>query len=234
MTDTSPERIWIETTPYDFPGYSPCWVWHSGEALEATEGLVEYVRADTIAALRAAPVAVRERAADVARYFGPSRPMARPNESNALIIGRWEGEQAASASIAATIRALPLDAPAPVDPAWDRVAQGVFHEPPASVDPVAEAARDVLAERARQVSAEGWTPEHDDQHDMGQLASAAGCYAMFTEAFPVGDPVKFWPWAADWWKPTDRRRNLVKAGALILAEIERLDRAALAQEARHD
>jgi hypothetical protein len=32
--------------------------------------------------------------------------------------------------------------------------------------------------------------------------------------------------ADEWWKPTNRRRDLVKAGALILAEIERLDRAA--------
>lgn len=35
-----------------------------------------------------------------------------------------------------------------------------------------------------------------------------------------------WPWDASWWKPNARRRNLVKAGALILAEIERIDRAA--------
>lgn len=91
-----------------------------------------------------------------------------------------------------------------------------------------DAARDVLAERARQVSAEGWTPEHDDAYQAGDLADAAACYAR-------GEPrmdrdwtaPREWPWAASWWKPTDRRRDLVKAGALILAEIERLDRAAL-------
>ena len=35
-----------------------------------------------------------------------------------------------------------------------------------------------------------------------------------------------WPhtWDASWWKPKDRRRDLVRAGALIIAEIERLDR----------
>ena len=37
-------------------------------------------------------------------------------------------------------------------------------------------------------------------------------------------PPPSWPWVRRWWKPTDRRRDLVKAGALILAEIERLDR----------
>lgn len=91
------------------------------------------------------------------------------------------------------------------------------------------AARDVLAERQRQIEVEGWTPEHDDQHDMGQLGSAAGCYAMFTLAYPEGDPSPHWPWDKSWWKPSrDRRRNLEKAGALVIAEIERLDRAALA------
>ncbi|MFY3456975.1 hypothetical protein ACOTJD_09960 [Achromobacter xylosoxidans] len=98
---------------------------------------------------------------------------------------------------------------------------------PAAGDAQTDAARDVLAERQRQISVEGWTPAHDDQHHLGQLASAAGCYAMFTQAYPPGDPVDFWPWARAWWKPSaGPRRNLVKAGALILAEIERLDRAA--------
>lgn len=101
-----------------------------------------------------------------------------------------------------------------------------------------EAARDVLAERDRQVSEEGWTPSHDDQHDKGEIARAAACYAYgHTDIVEMGrDPngpfeVAFhrtvWPWDREWWKPTNRRRDLVKAGALILAEIERLDRAAL-------
>lgn len=34
-----------------------------------------------------------------------------------------------------------------------------------------------------------------------------------------------WPWDDVWWKPKDPRTNLVKAGALILAEIERMDRS---------
>lgn len=88
-----------------------------------------------------------------------------------------------------------------------------------------QAGRDVLAERQRQITAENWTPEHDDEHDTGTLATAAGCYAMHTLAYGVGDPPPAWPWEKPWWKPsTDRRRNLVKAGALILAEIERIDR----------
>ncbi|MBO4120244.1 hypothetical protein J5T34_05760 [Cupriavidus gilardii] len=94
------------------------------------------------------------------------------------------------------------------------------------------AARDVLRERQRQITAEGWTPEHDDQHSPGTLAQAAACYiewngweAKYQRAGAI--PVN-WPWDPKWWKPSDDRRNLVKALALGLAEIERLDRAALA------
>lgn len=96
-------------------------------------------------------------------------------------------------------------------------------------DALTQAALDVLAERRRQVEGEGWTPERDDQYVHGDMASAAGCYAMFTQAYPKGDPHHSWPWDKAWWKPSkDARRNRVKACALLLAEIERLDRAAMA------
>ena len=92
--------------------------------------------------------------------------------------------------------------------------------------PLTQAALAVLGERQRQVRAEGWTPEHDDEHDDGSLAQAAACYALHTEpAGNVGDYLRFWPWESDAWKPKGRRHNLVRAGALILSEIERLDRA---------
>jgi hypothetical protein len=92
---------------------------------------------------------------------------------------------------------------------------------------VSVAARDVLAERQRQVDAEGWTSEHDDEHSSGDIATAAACYAASAGGVPWSDDVpSFWPWADEWWKPTTARRDLVKAGALILAEIERIDRAA--------
>ena len=84
------------------------------------------------------------------------------------------------------------------------------------------AAHDVLVERRRQVEVEGWTPEHDDaEHLPDELALAAASYICADE----GDaPPAIWPWDWRWWKPSTPRRNLVKAGALILAEIERLDR----------
>lgn len=83
------------------------------------------------------------------------------------------------------------------------------------------AARDVLNERRRQVESEGRTPELDDEYDAYQLAEAAGCYALNSMA-PGG--MHIWPWDKSWWKRAPHRRQMVKAGALILAEIERVDR----------
>lgn len=97
---------------------------------------------------------------------------------------------------------------------------------------ITKAVVDVLAERNRQIVVEGWTHEHDARHVPGQLALAAAAYAIEAEAnltdpedaHPVGAPPECWPWSQQWWKPTDARRDLVKAAALILAEIERQDR----------
>lgn len=89
----------------------------------------------------------------------------------------------------------------------------------------------IAAERRRQIEKEGWTPEHDNAHSMGELTSAAMAYAAanlnggeegaaaaFGSFFPRG-------WDAVWWKPsTDPIRNLEKAGALLAAEIDRLQR----------
>lgn len=99
-----------------------------------------------------------------------------------------------------------------------------------------KAAADVLAERKRQVEKEGWSHAHDDAHGEGELATAAACYAASERIFVAEERAgrgyephtvycDAWPWDDKWWKPSDRRRNLVRAGALILAEIERFDRA---------
>ncbi|END8949308.1 hypothetical protein ABMW68_000167 [Pseudomonas aeruginosa] len=102
---------------------------------------------------------------------------------------------------------------------------------------VPQAWLDVQAERRRQIEAEGWTPEHDDEHADGQMAQAAGCYALHAGGIGTDWPdgrqngaALFWPWDRDSWKPTTPRRDLVKACALALAEIERLDRAAPGKE----
>lgn len=132
----------------------------------------------------------------------------------------------------------------------------------------------IAAERARQIEAEGWAPEHDDQYTDGELTRAATFYAQAARIaayaeegaarlrafvdrhFPGGDrhadaltdvaamrhdpvghhwgrdragrvkPPDGWPWAPEWWKPSnDPVANLVRAGALIAAELDRLARA---------
>lgn len=115
---------------------------------------------------------------------------------------------------------------------------------------------DIKRERERQKSVEGWTIEHDDLHRSGQMARAAATYALQST---LGDPLRtfeievgggtqmfkrkfftvgtinigylLWPWEGAWWKPTTPRRDLIKAAALIVAEIERLDRAEAAKAA---
>ncbi|WP_134473817.1 hypothetical protein [Pseudomonas aeruginosa] len=80
---------------------------------------------------------------------------------------------------------------------------------------------DVQAERRRQITAEGWTPEHDDLYCAAELPRAAAAYILngANDEAPA-----IWPFVTKWWKPRDARSNYVRAGALILAEIERLDR----------
>lgn len=80
-----------------------------------------------------------------------------------------------------------------------------------------------LAERQRQIHGEGWSSYHDDDHDPGDLARAGAAYAAGAGQ-SWGEPPQFWPWDGPWWKPTDTRRDLVKAAALIIAEGERHDR----------
>lgn len=87
--------------------------------------------------------------------------------------------------------------------------------------------QDVLTERHRQVDVEAFDSKHDDDHPHGNLTQAAMCYAyasVFDASFLQRFIRTYWPWSERWWKPKGRRRNLVKAAALIIAEIERLDR----------
>lgn len=93
---------------------------------------------------------------------------------------------------------------------------------------------EIAAERRRQIEVEGWTAEHDDTHGLGEMAGAAACYALYRSHVPpedlMGEGVleMSWPWDGEWWKPTTPRRDLIKAAALIVAEIERLDRQSAA------
>lgn len=100
----------------------------------------------------------------------------------------------------------------------------------------------ITEERARQVEKEGWKATHDDKHKMAELATAAICYIRNAMAWirlketddlgpelisnykKYSPKVSYWPWASKWWKPKNEVRDLIKAGALIAAEIDRLQR----------
>lgn len=96
--------------------------------------------------------------------------------------------------------------------------------------PAGDAVAMVIDERNRQVGNEGFTTARDDGYVQCELARAAAAYATPRGFRRLQDdqrtPVA-WPWAPGWWKPaaqTDagRLRELSKAGALILAEMERI------------
>jgi hypothetical protein len=87
----------------------------------------------------------------------------------------------------------------------------------------------IAHERHRQLTELGWTPQHDAEFDQNEMAYAAACYAIYPGMVHanmqfIGDVEypKMWPWAAKHWKPKDAVTDLVRAGALIAAEIDRL------------
>jgi len=85
----------------------------------------------------------------------------------------------------------------------------------------------IADERERQINEEGWNIEHDKiANNDGQLVSAAILYAIEDDnRMYEHSPENVWPWDMTWWKPTpnNRVRELVKAGALIAAEIDRIN-----------
>ncbi len=113
----------------------------------------------------------------------------------------------------------------------------------------------IKQERERQIDVEGWTPEHDDKHTDGSLAMVAACYATPVKIYSMqsfaGGPAFFDPYPGSWagrydkrFSYGERKKNpgnmvpnpktytkkermdlLVKSGALIAAEIDRLQRA---------
>lgn len=109
----------------------------------------------------------------------------------------------------------------------------------------------IYEERQRQIDKEGWTVQHDDEHNAGEMALAAACYALSGgendvqrkclsevrfDKFGSDATVAFkkmWRWDMQWWKPKDRRCDLIRAGALIVAEIERLDRNSIEDGSAH-
>ena len=100
-----------------------------------------------------------------------------------------------------------------------------------------KAAFDVLGERNRQIEQEHYSIKHDDSYQMNELSRAAASYVnnvvsrgwVFNsvygpEAYQSEEVPDLWPWSDEHWKPKNPRRDLVKAAALIIAEIDRMDR----------
>jgi adenylate cyclase len=85
----------------------------------------------------------------------------------------------------------------------------------------------IRLERARQMEEENFSFAHDAEHTDGELLKAALVYLHVgtDKALPTnerGIPLD-WPWEDEWFKPKDRVKNLVRAGALCLAEDQRIN-----------
>lgn len=110
----------------------------------------------------------------------------------------------------------------------------------------------IAEERQRQIEVEGWDYNQDDNYKRGEMMGAAGCYVAnalskhledynHTNQSPLAHFeiysfnttkeeksgwIDAWPWDKKWdkrWKH-DKMRSLVIAGALIAAEIDRLQK----------
>lgn len=78
----------------------------------------------------------------------------------------------------------------------------------------------ITRERKRQIDEEGYKADHDDEHTNGEIAQAAA--ALITCDWKIGRIP--WPWD-NGLKANGEVNNLIRAGALIAAEIDRLLRA---------
>lgn len=100
----------------------------------------------------------------------------------------------------------------------------------------------IALERIRQQRVLGYGPERDaEHHARGELAGMAVCYALNACGFEnphcielqmprVSAKVRVWPIHEDHWKPEGKISDLVRAGALIAAEIDRLQRVEAGRE----
>ncbi len=85
---------------------------------------------------------------------------------------------------------------------------------------------EVRREREKQIE-QGWTLVHDDEHKRSEIALAGATYAIAAVPNLPDFALLYatlWPWDKEFWKPRGARRNLIRATALLVAEIERIDR----------
>ena len=90
---------------------------------------------------------------------------------------------------------------------------------------------DVVRERHRQINQEGFDDAWDNGYTQRELTQAAVSFAVSARAALLSNeeipsiPPQSFPWSVEWWKPKSPRRALVKAAALLMAEIDCIDRA---------
>lgn len=98
-----------------------------------------------------------------------------------------------------------------------------------------KALNDVIAERERQLNSENHSLSNDDMYEQNELVRAAAGYTNHVvgrgwifertpDLYRAEVAPDFWPWKDGFWKPKSPRQDLVRAAALLLAEIERIDR----------
>lgn len=93
-------------------------------------------------------------------------------------------------------------------------------------DFIRHASHCVIEERVRQIVEEGHSPADDLAYNKYQLERAAVGYVGHAAGLPRARLDLYWPFHPSAFKPgATRRQTLVKAGALILAAIEAIDRA---------
>ena len=83
----------------------------------------------------------------------------------------------------------------------------------------------IKEERERQIKEEGYNITHDSFHNVDEFVKAAVSYSIIDlKDSQENYAYAWWPWNETSWKPKDRLRNLVRAGALIAAAIDKLNK----------
>lgn len=82
----------------------------------------------------------------------------------------------------------------------------------------------IAIERQEQIKKHGFDAEHDDDYTTELLNAVLCIVGNVLNQFMTG---VFWPWSHEWWERITghrRKEQLAIAGALIAAEIDRLNR----------
>lgn len=120
---------------------------------------------------------------------------------------------------------------APGEPGWELLEAKGYTSPVPLFLSAAKASPSAVAvvnERQRQVTQKRYTTDRDDQYTGGELALAAASYALAAVG-RLDEAKQVWPWGEYPIKAKSPVAGLVKSGALVIAELERLARVEQAQ-----